>query len=260
METPEGKNRMNIVGLYEFLGTALFVSAILMTNNSMSIAFSLFASILIFGQVTGGHFNPAVSLGVYLQEQKFSENLIPLVMITFCQIGGGLFAQLIARAVLHTEDFSTIPADRIAKLCPQDPTNADWPNTSLCDNQNLEGEYTQDFEVFLNEVLCTFVFVSVILMVKGKNTAPTSDGVVGALTVALTLLGLIMAGGKLGACYNPAVGVSLPIWAQMTLPGGADYIMRYMWAYIVGPFVGAAVAGGFHNLHKAFYKPAVKHE
>ena len=65
METPEGKNRMITVGIYELLGTALFVSAIMMTNNSMSIAFSLFASILIFGSVTGGHFNPAVSLGVY---------------------------------------------------------------------------------------------------------------------------------------------------------------------------------------------------
>jgi len=65
METPEGESRLFTVGLYEMLGTALFVSAILMTNNCMSIAFSLFASILIFGSVTGGHFNPAVSLGVY---------------------------------------------------------------------------------------------------------------------------------------------------------------------------------------------------
>jgi len=169
-----------------------------------------------------------------------------------------MLALLVARLGLSSGDLSEVPEANVAKLCPQAPSNTDWPAESVCDNADGSG-FTQDFEVMLNEVLCTFIFVSVILMVKGKQTAPTQDGIVGALTVCLTLFGLIMAGGKLGACYNPAVGVALPIWANSTL-ADASHIMHYMYAYIVGPYVGATIAGAFHNIHKSLYQPAVKRE
>ena len=140
-----------------------------------------------------------------------------------------------------------MPESAVFTLCPQDPTNTEWPDTSTCDGANGEG-FTQDFETLLNEVLCTFLFVTVILVVKGKETNLTSDGVVGALTVALTLFGLIMAGGKFGAAYNPAVGLSVTLWGYKQLD--AAYILHYMYAYTVGPLLGGALAGGFYNLHK----------
>ena len=77
---------------FEMLGTALFIYGIIMTGTAASIPFSLFASILIFGAITGGHFNPAVSLGVYIAEGKnYLENLPFLMMIWLGQfLGGGL--------------------------------------------------------------------------------------------------------------------------------------------------------------------------
>ncbi len=68
MEVSGAENHKVAVFFYEMMGTALFVYSILLTNNPISISFSLFASILIFGAVTGGHFNPAVTLGVYISE------------------------------------------------------------------------------------------------------------------------------------------------------------------------------------------------
>ena len=52
-------------------------------------------------------------------------------------------------------------------------------------------------------------------MVKDKATAPTSDGVLGALTVVLTLAGIIQVAAKLGPVFNPAVSiafVTLDVW------------------------------------------------
>jgi len=82
MEVKGGEDRKCTVMLYEMLGTALFIYGIIMTSPAATIPFSLFASIIIFGAVTGGHFNPAVSLGVYLAEGKdYGKNLGFLVMI-----------------------------------------------------------------------------------------------------------------------------------------------------------------------------------
>lgn len=63
----KGHDRMLTVLALELLGTALFVWGIICTNTPVSIPFSLFASVVIFGDITGGHFNPAVTLGVFIQ-------------------------------------------------------------------------------------------------------------------------------------------------------------------------------------------------
>lgn len=48
------------------IGTALFVYGILVSGgNAIGVPMSLLTCILIFGGVTGGHFNPAVSIGVW---------------------------------------------------------------------------------------------------------------------------------------------------------------------------------------------------
>ena len=49
----------------EFLGTALFLFGIIETSLPISIPLSLLASVVIWGDVTGGHFNPAVTIGVF---------------------------------------------------------------------------------------------------------------------------------------------------------------------------------------------------
>ena len=54
-----------------------------------------------------------------------------------------------------------LPDANIMILAPKDPTTGDAEQAA----RNLD--YGMGINVFTNEVLCTFIFVSVILMVKG---------------------------------------------------------------------------------------------
>ena len=82
MEVPGGHDRKFTVMFLEMIGTSFFIYGIIMTGSAHSVPFSLFASILLFGGITGGHFNPAVSLGVYVSEWgNYVRNLPFLLMI-----------------------------------------------------------------------------------------------------------------------------------------------------------------------------------
>jgi aquaporin Z len=48
--------------LVEFLGTFLFISVIIATGQPILIAIALLAVMLLGTDISGGHFNPAVSL------------------------------------------------------------------------------------------------------------------------------------------------------------------------------------------------------
>ncbi len=62
---------------------------------------------------------------------------------------------------------------------------------------------------FQIEMICTFVFVMINLIVKTGKTSPTNDGFLSCLAVAFTLLAMIcIAGSKSGGCLNPAVGIA----------------------------------------------------
>lgn len=82
MEVEKGKDRKMLVFLYELFGTALFVYCVLASNgNAYAVIIGLFASIIIFGGVTGGHFNPAVTMGVYIASGEYGSNFIFMILI-----------------------------------------------------------------------------------------------------------------------------------------------------------------------------------
>jgi aquaporin Z len=63
---------MNAI-LTEFVGTCLLLSAISYIGTPLAIGFALFVAVLLGGPISGGHFNPAVTLWAYLSHKIASE-------------------------------------------------------------------------------------------------------------------------------------------------------------------------------------------
>jgi glycerol uptake facilitator-like aquaporin len=67
MELDHGIKFRREVCIYECAGTALLVYAVNVSKaDPVAICFSLFTAIMIGGPVSGGHYNPAVSCGVFI--------------------------------------------------------------------------------------------------------------------------------------------------------------------------------------------------
>ena len=76
-------------------------------------------------------------------------------------------------------------------------------------------------------------------------TSPKTEGnSYYGLAIGFTILAAALAGGGIsGGAFNPAVGTG-PIILDMAT--GGDSISN-LWLYLVGPFVGGAMAGALYN-------------
>nr|QDY51738.1 major intrinsic protein [Mimiviridae sp. ChoanoV1] len=73
----------------EFIGTFIFLSVILTTGEAFAIGLALAVAIYFGAGVSGGHFNPAVSVMMYL---KKAINDKELLMYIISQVLGGIAA------------------------------------------------------------------------------------------------------------------------------------------------------------------------
>ena len=75
--------------LVEFLGTTIFLFTILRFPNPLLIALSLLVVIIVGGKISGGHFNPAVSVMKFSQGVLSMEDMMLYIVV---QVLGGMFA------------------------------------------------------------------------------------------------------------------------------------------------------------------------
>lgn len=97
-----------VVALYEFFGTFGLASAMNATSaDPYAVPLALFLLIKIAHPITGSHFNPAVSIGVYVNffdSKIWAHNTIQLSVMIFSQIVGAIIGMEIWRALLEEFD------------------------------------------------------------------------------------------------------------------------------------------------------------
>jgi len=75
--------------LVEFLGTLFFLYVILATGQPLAIGAALAVAIMVGGPISGGMFNPAVSVMMVAAGKMKSADLVPYIL---AQVAGGLVA------------------------------------------------------------------------------------------------------------------------------------------------------------------------
>ena len=75
--------------LVEFLGTLFYVYIILATGNAIAIGAAMAIIVMVGGSISGGNFNPAVSVAMVAAGRLSSSELLPYIL---AQIAGGLVA------------------------------------------------------------------------------------------------------------------------------------------------------------------------
>lgn len=205
----------------EFIGTFFLVFTVGMTVMGpdgagqmapLAIGVSLMIGVYATGHLSGGHLNPAVTLGICLRGKCPWSNAGPYMI---AQVLGGLAA---AAAVKIIKDTATGGA---ASTAP------------------APAEYTV-LAKFLVEFLWTFALVYVVL-----NTA-TAKGTAGNSFYGLAIGFVVVAGAYAvgpvsGAAFNPAVAVGV---AAMSLASVQDALIL-IGADLLGGLVAAIVFNAF---------------
>ncbi len=204
-----------------FVGTSTpILTSVLGVVNPVATALAtgLIVMVMIYavGHISGGHFNPAVSLAMVIRKDLSWKDFGFYVVF---QLFGAFIASLFLGIFIGS--FSNLAATDLS--------------ASLADPAVLVG--------LLVEVILTFLFVTVILAVTANEKY---SNVVG-LVIGLALTALIFAGiGYTGAGFNPARSI-----APAILQGGSA--LTNLWLYIVGPLVGGMLAAFVHI--ELFKKP-----
>ena len=73
--------------IVEFLGTLFLVFVIFATGNYLAIGAALAVAVLLGGAISGGAFNPAVTISLYAADKLPKADVLPYII---AQILGGL--------------------------------------------------------------------------------------------------------------------------------------------------------------------------
>jgi aquaporin Z len=199
----------------EFIGTGVFFAIAFMcilstlATGSLDLVviaagfgFGLLAAIMIGGAISGGHFNPAVTLAAVLDRRMDAMTGVAYVV---AQIAGGILGTLLVLAVSNQ--------DAVVGVTTQ------------------PGSGMSDLDVLLLEIVFTAAFIAVILTV----TAKAANYAAFAIPVTLFVIHLALVPFT-GTSVNPARSI-----APAVVGGEFDSLWIYIVATLIGALIGWGV-------------------
>jgi glycerol uptake facilitator-like aquaporin len=205
--------------LVEFVGTFLLVLTVSLASWNepemapLAAGFMLMALVFAFGYISGGHFNPAVTLAAYFCERDDGIPNFPwynAIMYAVAQLAGSAAAGVYLLFILGF--------------------NFPTPNTP---NNPLAV-----FRGFIAESVYTFVLASVVMHVA--MSSQRHNEFYGFAIGMAVMSAALCVGGVSGGAFNPAVATGLIV--VNCVVGQNCHAMIHLWMYWAAEIVGAIVA------------------
>jgi aquaporin Z len=197
----------------EFVGAFLFMSVIALAGAAgplapLAIGSALMVMVYMGGHISGAHYNPAVSFGLYLRRRIGAGEM---ALYWTAQVLGGVLAFIVGYLISgHAPGIQPGPGVRTGSALAV-------------------------------EALFTLALVLVVLNVAA--TRATEGNSFYGLAIGFTIVAAVFVGGPIsGGAFNPAVGFGATLAAAI-FHGGS---FGNLWLYVVGPLGGAAIAAGVH--------------
>ena len=177
----------------------------------VALAHGLILSVMVsvFGAISGGHFNPAVTIGLWVARKV---NGMTVGIYIVAQLIGAALAGFLLRSIFDPSVWMPVHLGTPALAAGVTPLTA-----------------------LVLEAVLTFFLLLAVLGTAVDSMAPK----IGGFGIGLTVAADILVGGPVtGAAMNPA---------RVFGPALAAGFWEYHWVYWVGPIAGAALAGWLYT-------------
>ena len=207
----------------ELIGTFMLVSAVLggavVSGNAagLGVPFAVGLSVMVMiyavGAVSGGHFNPAVTIGFAVAQRFDPKDIVSYVL---AQLAGGILAALVFYVILSGKTGFAA---------------GDYASNGY--GAHSPGGYGV-VSALLAEIILTAVFVLIIARVtRAKGGAGLMAPV--AIGLALTVMHLISI-PITNTSLNPARSTATALFAD-------GWAIQQLWLFWVAPLAGGAIGG-----------------
>lgn len=217
----------------EFLGTFWLVlggcgSAVLaaafpevgigLAGVSLAFGLTVLTGAYALGPISGGHFNPAVSVGLWAGGRFPAADLAPYILV---QVAGGIVGACVLYLIASGQAGFTVAGGFASNGY----------------GEHSPGGYSL-MAGLIAEVVMTFMFLIVILGATHKRAPVGFAGL--TIGFALTLIHLISI-PITNTSVNPARSTGPALFV-------GDWALGQLWLFWVAPIVGAAIAGFVYKL------------
>ena len=180
---------------------------------ALAFGLTVLTGVYALGPISGGHFNPAVSIGLWAGGRFPAAHLAPYII---AQLVGGI----LAAAVLYVIASGQAGFDLAAGFAANGY------------GEHSPGGYSMS-AALVSEIVMTFMFLIVILGATHKRAPVGFAGI--AIGLALTLIHLISI-PVTNTSVNPARSTAPALFV-------GDWALAQLWLFWVAPIVGAVIAG-----------------
>lgn len=195
----------------EFIGTFFLMFVFAASGNAIAVALVLIVIIYMGAHVSGGHYNPAVTFGLFVGGKLPGDKTIGYIITQFI---AGMFAIFV---------FSTLGGRDLLVRSSESATL---------------------LQAALAEMIFTFSLVLTVFMTM-VDRKPGENSYFGLAIGLNVLIGALSVSAISGAVFNPVIGIAPQIYRLFT---GSNIMLDMVALYLIAPMFGGILAAVAYNI------------